>query len=306
MEHLIGVDGGGTKTLAILADLEGRVLGRGLSSASNFNAVGFEAACSSITAAIADAREDQPGELVALCLGLAGAGRQEDQDQFRAWVEKTFPKTRIQVTSDAEILLAAFEPYGEAVMGLVCGTGSGVYGRTAGGELLRAGGWGYLFGDEGSSFAIGAAILRAVMHAYDGRGEPTLLTDLTLARRGLKDPQGLIRDIYGAESSRAEIAALASLAEEAARQIDPVALNILDEAALDLAHTVQAVYRKLGNFPLPLAITGSTILSGDRYAACFHRACHQRGMEFTEVRRIDEPAEGAVRLARALISGAGC
>ena len=87
-------------------------------------------------------------------------------------------------------------PSGPA-LALICGTGSIVYGRTVTGELLRAGGWGYLFGDEGSGYAIGIAALRAVMRAYDGRGRETLLSELVLGRYGLHTPPELIQAIYG-------------------------------------------------------------------------------------------------------------
>ena len=75
MNYILGVDGGGTKTLALLGNLDGNVLARGVSGPSNYNAIGFDAACSSLESAINLARKDYPGEITNLCLGLAGAGR---------------------------------------------------------------------------------------------------------------------------------------------------------------------------------------------------------------------------------------
>ena len=312
MTIILGIDGGGSKTLALLADQNGQVLAHGLGGASNYHAVGFEAACAAIETAIAQAFSSASAlhpsisklaesHISALCLGLAGAGRPDDRAKFQVWAAKRFLQTQIQVVSDAEILLAAGAPSGPA-LALICGTGSIVYGRTAAGELLRAGGWGYLFGDEGSGFALGAAALRAVMRAEDGRGKPTLLTDLVLARRGLEQPQGLVKSIYGAEIPRVDIAALSDLVEQAASQADPVALDILDTAAQELAQTVQAVYRQLGQHPVPLALTGGVILNGALYAAQFHLACQNLGLEFSNIQEVPEPAEGAVRLARELLT----
>jgi N-acetylglucosamine kinase-like BadF-type ATPase len=297
--YILGIDGGGTKTLALLADLDGQVLARGTSGASNYNAVGFEAACTAIEVAISAARQLQPGEITALCLGLAGAGRPDDRAKFHAWAAERFPYSKIQVVSDAEILLAASESTG-AALALICGTGSIAYGRMESGELLRAGGWGYLFGDEGSGFALGSAALRAVMRAYDGRGRSTMLTDLVLTRRGLKNPQSLVKNIYGAESPRAEIATLADLIEQAASQDDPIAIAILDESAHELAQTVLAVFRKLGNTSVPLVLTGGVILHGMRFAAKFRQACQNLGLDFSAIHEIPEPAVGAVYLAQAL------
>jgi N-acetylglucosamine kinase-like BadF-type ATPase len=292
---VVGVDGGGTKTLALVAGLDGQRLGQGLAGASNYNAAGFEAACREIEAAILRALESAPGEVSAICLGLAGAGRPEDVERFLRWGGEKFPEAALKVVSDVEILLACTRP-GPA-LALICGTGSIVYGRTAEGELLRAGGWGYLFGDEGSGYAIGAAALRAVMRAEDGRGAATLLSALLLARCGVKTPQGLVRSIYGAEMPRAEIAGLAELVEQAAAQKDALALSILDVAANDLAEMVQAVQRRLGSLPLPLALTGGMILHGSILAGLFRRACEERRLVFSSVTEVAEPVEGAVRLA---------
>src|ERR1041384_2178791 len=179
MNYLLGVDGGGTKTLALLGDLDGNGLARGMSGPSNYNAVGFEAACSALESAIQLARKEYPGTISALCLGLAGAGRPDDIARFQNWASDKFPGTAVRVLSDAEVLLRAGSPSGPALV-LICGTGSIVYGRTITGELIRAGGWGYLFGDEGSGYTIGIAALRAVMQSYDGRGPKTLLSQLLL------------------------------------------------------------------------------------------------------------------------------
>ncbi len=301
MDYVLGVDGGGTKTLALLADLDGNVLARGLSGPSNYNAVGFEAACLALESAIRMAWKDHPGEISALCLGLAGAGRKEDIEKFQNWAVKKFPKTVVKVASDAENLLMAGAPTGPA-LALICGTGSIVYGRTASGEIIRSGGWGYLFGDEGSGYAIGVAALRAVMVAHDGRGTKTLLSELVLQRYDLHTPPELVPVIYGAESPRTVVAALSELVEQAAGQADLVAKAILDASAQELARAIAAVYPKLGTSSVPLVITGGTILHGKYLQDAFHRTCETVGLAFEAIRYVDEPAEGALQLARKLLN----
>ena len=294
---VLGVDGGGTKTLALASGVDGRWQRRGVSGPSNPYAVGFESACVAIEAAISEALDGN--EMVALCLGLSGAGRPEDIEQFTVWARAKFPGVALKVVNDAEILLAAGASAGPA-LALVCGTGSIVFGRAADGHLVRAGGWGYLFGDEGSGFAIGASALRVVMQAFDGRGASTLLTELILARRGVESPPGLVSSLYGAESPRTEIAGLAELVEQAAARGDALALSILNEAAFELAESVRAVYRSLGNIPIPLMLSGGVILRGKVLAEAFRRACETLGLVFTEMIEVPEPVAGAVRLAREL------
>ncbi len=302
MDYILGVDGGGTKTLALLGDLAGDVLARGVSGASNYNAVGFDAACLALESAINMARQGYSGNISALCLGLAGAGRREDIERFSNWAVHKFPTAVVQVASDAEILLMAAAPSGPA-LALICGTGSIVYGRTVTGELIRAGGWGYLFGDEGSGYAISIAMLRAVMQAYDERGPETLLSELVLERYGLHAPPELIHRIYAVESPRSVVANLSELVEQAAGRDDAVAIAILEESSQELVRTIAAVYPKLGTSIVPLVITGGTILHGRYLKQAFNRACDTQGLAFTAIRYVVEPAEGALQLARKLSMG---
>lgn len=301
MNYILGVDGGGTKTVALLGDQDGNVLARGLSGPSNTNAVGFEAACLALENAIHRARADHPGEISAMCLGLAGAGRNEEIEQFQNWAAHKFPKAALKVVSDAEILLTAGASSGPA-LALICGTGSIAYGRTVTGELIRAGGWGYLVGDEGSGYAIGAAALRAVMQAYDGRKSTTLLSELVLKRFEAHTPPDLVRSIYGT-LSLSTIASLTDLVEQAAESGDAVATAILDEASRELARAIAALYPKLGISSVPLILSGGTILHGRYLRKAFQHACERQKLEFTRVHDVVEPAGGALKLAWQLSLG---
>jgi N-acetylglucosamine kinase-like BadF-type ATPase len=135
------------------------------------------------------------------------------------------------------------------------------------------------------------------MQAYDGRGPSTLLTELVLARRGLSSPPELVRNIYGAESPRLEVASLADLVDQAVGKGDAVAVIIIEEMAGELARTISVVYPKLGASVPQLIITGGTILNGTYLQAAFQRACESLGLMFSEKYYVFEPAEGAVRLA---------
>jgi len=278
------------------------VLARGISGPSNYNAVGFDAACSALERAMLMARKDYPGEISALCLGLAGAGRAEDIQRFQNWAVDHFPTTAVKIVSDADILLMAGAPSGPA-LALICGTGSIVYGRMVTGEIIRAGGWGYLFGDEGGGYAIGIAALRKMMQAYDGRGPETLLSEMVLERYGLHTPPELVHTIYGAESPRSAVATLSELVEQAAGQGDSVAIAILDESSRELARAIAAVYPRLGVSTVPLVVTGGTILHGRYLQKAFNHACETQGLKFTAVRYVLEPAECAIQLARKLLFG---
>src|SRR5689334_17310708 len=192
---LLGIDGGGSKTVALLADSQQAILGRGAAGASNHNLLGARAAFEALDQAVRLAFEDAkiaPAPPRALCLGMAGAGRPADIALFQAWAAERWPGTPVAVVSDADLVLAAGPGNGWG-LGLICGTGSIAYGRDRSGMTARAGGWGSLLGDEGSGYAIGLAGLRAVARAADGRGPATVLTDTLLGHWSLAAPQSLIQ-----------------------------------------------------------------------------------------------------------------
>lgn len=294
---VIGVDGGGTKTVAWLAQGEA-VLGRGSAGPGNPRAAGFEVAQANIAAAIAAAFADAklPRQTAAAaCFGLAGAGRAAEQEQIATWVVGCGIAAQVKVTGDAEPILAAASPDNVGVV-LICGTGSLAWGRNAEGETARCGGWGYLLGDEGSGYAIALAGLRAAMRAADGRGPPTDLLASFQTALEAKSPAELIGNVYGPEMSRERLAGLASVVFER-HGTDAVAEQIVAAAASELVEMVATVARRLG---LPagftLALAGGVLLHQQPFA-------EQVAREYSDHWKIvEEPVQGAVALARKMVS----
>jgi len=301
---LVGIDGGGSKTVALLSDLDGRVLGRGLAGPSNYQVVGIqvagEALNQAIRAAFAEAKIEPclPG---AFCLGLAGVDRPDDYALIRAWADEHLPGTPTAIVNDAQLVLAAGTPEGWGVA-TICGTGSIVYGRNHTGQTARVDGWGHLLGDDSSGHAIGRAALRAIMRAHDGRGPQTQLTRLILEHWSLAAPEDLIRHVYVMQASTQDIAALAALVEAAASAGDPVAQSILKDAGRELALAVAAVAKQLRmQGAIPCAQAGSVIVKGHFAQQMFLDSTAALGLQLDPVMPVAEPAQGALRLARQLI-----
>jgi N-acetylmuramic acid 6-phosphate etherase len=298
---LIGIDGGGTKTVALLSDLEGRVLGHGLGGPSNYQVVGLRVTSESLHQAIRAAFADANIEPVpprAVCLGLSGVDRPDDYAAMRAWADEQMPGTQAVIVNDAMLVMAAGTPEGWGIA-MISGTGSIVYGRAQDGHMTRAGGWGYLLGDEGSGYDIGLAALRAIVRADDGRAPQTALTRMILDHWSLATPQGLVSQVYFGPVPTQKIAALASVVEVAAATGDPVAIKILREASHELALAVSAVARRLEmQGPIPCALAGSTVVKGRIARQMFVEAAASLGLQLDPVRPVSEPAQGALRLAR--------
>lgn len=303
-ELLLGIDGGGSKTVALLSDRDGRILGNGLAGASNHNVVGFAAASAeldrAIDAAFVGARIE-PCLPLAICLGMAGLGRPDDLALFRAWSYARWPGAHIAIANDAELVLAAGTPAGWG-LALICGTGSIAYGRDAGGLVARAGGWGYVMGDEGSGYAIGLAALRAITRAADGRGPRTLLTSLVLGHWSLSALKDLIPKVYREPASTAAIAGLAGLVDAAAADGDAVARQILHAACYELALALNAVAEQLA-LPMPVAcaLAGSLLARRPALVAGVLVAAAELGLAIEPATLVEEPATGALQLAARLL-----
>jgi N-acetylmuramic acid 6-phosphate etherase len=301
-ELVLGIDGGGTGTVVLLAARNGtgwKSLGRGESGPSNRQAVGTPAALAALDEATdrAFAAAGRVRSAVrAACLGLAGAGRPGDQEIVREWAARANLAPHVQVIEDAALLLAAGTPAGWGVA-VVAGTGSMAFARAADGRTARSGGWGPLLGDEGSGYAVALSGLRAAARSADGRAAATPLTDRLLAAYGLTRPEELIGVVYRG-GDRATLAALAPVVLDAAEAGDPVAEHIIRDAAGELASATGAAARQLNlGAAFPVALAGGLLIASPGYRERFLSALTDRGLAVGPVALVIEPAEGAVRLA---------
>ncbi len=300
---ILGIDGGGTHTRAQLADRDGNLLGAGKAGTSNPMVHGVPAAQRELELAIARAFENaaRPRERAgALCMGLGGAGRAREQQALVAWARQDIAE-RVRVVNDGEIVLAAGTPenWGAAV---IAGTGSFAWGRNRAGETARAGGWGYLIGDEGSGFDLARNALRAATQYADGRGAPTNLLNASLEFWNLDAPHELLTRVYRSGLTHADMAQLAPLVIQHAERGDSIALRLVQDAADSLAQGVRAIRDALHfeTSAFPLALTGGVLLGAEFYRAQFFHALENADCHCAPIELVYQPVVGAVRLAREL------
>lgn len=263
---VIGIDGGATKTVAVVMNQAGLEIGRSQSGSTNWNSVGIDTAYIHLNEAIIGALEQagrRSEDVNAVCIGASGVDRPLDRERMTGWLRAIFPAAALAVHNDAVIALASGaggEIYGVV---LISGTGMIVYGFDRAGNRARAGGWGALLGDPGSGYALGAEVLKAVTWAVDGRGPATALTQALLDHLGLERPQQLVDWAYR-DIAWERFAALAPLAVHCAQAEDTVAQRILAEGAEGLAGAVRAVVQnlKMADDPLPLVLAGGNLRPG--------------------------------------------
>jgi len=307
---VLGIDGGGTKTSAWIAwcraDGEPVVVGRGSAGGSNPLAVGLPRALENLDLAVDMARREAgaDGPLAAAVLGLAGSDREEVREPILRWADKRRLARRFHLEHDALPVLAAGsdETWGVAV---ISGTGSFAFGRNRQGQTARAGGWGFLLGDEGSGYAIARAGLRAAFRASDGRGPATRLLDDLLARLQGSQPTDIVPAVYRFATDPAAVAALAPWVFEAAAASDAVAQSIVAGAGGDLGGLVATVARRLGfdDEAFPLAMAGGVLLGHPPLADALLANLANQGLRASPVVAVHHPAAGALRLAARLREG---
>jgi N-acetylglucosamine kinase-like BadF-type ATPase len=297
-EFFLGIDGGGSKTAAVIVDSQGRIRGHGQAGSANYHTVGLETAVDHLTEATTQASRSAGcrAPLSAAWVGIAGLDNPTDHEVLLPKLRSL--ATSLRLTNDAELVLSALD---SAVgVALIAGTGAVALGRDRSGTRKRASGWGHLMGDEGSGYYIGSQALQAVVRAIDGRGGSTPLVEGLMTFWKLSRPDDLLYQVYH-RADKSDIARLAPLAFETAQAGDPVAQGIIRRAARELALAALTVGRGLefSGEDLPLALGGSLLLCQERYREETLRAI-RRERPIRDVVLASEPAKSAARAARQL------
>jgi N-acetylglucosamine kinase-like BadF-type ATPase len=303
MQHVIGIDAGGTKTRGLLADESGRVVGEAMGPGANISTGGelaVEKALHEVIDRLLVDRDIAPG---AIAIGMAGADRAEDHRIVRAILHRIARGVRAVVTHDALIALVAGAGDGAGVV-VIAGTGSIAFGRDRDNRSARAGGWGYVLADEGSGYWIGRQALTAVMREYDRRGPVTSLTPLVLSELRLGGPAEIGPRVYHGDLPLASIAALAPLVGQAAQAGDRLAADIIARAGEELCLAASAVVSRLnlGDEEFPCLLSGG-IFAVPALAAEMVRRLALVAPRGGVSRLAVAPAAGAIRLALEELSG---
>jgi len=235
--YFLGVDGGQSSTVALIGDESGRVLGLGRAGPSNHVEAGdgrdkfIGALRECLSNACAEAGLDFERIVFAsACLGFSGGPADK-----AALVSEAIRSERTLVTDDALVALSGALA-GEPGIIVIAGTGSISFGRNGAGETARAGGWGYIYGDEGSAFWIVRQALRAALRFEEGwdYAASERLRNSLLKATGAKSANELMHRFYTSEFPRSRVAGLAKLVDAAAVAGDHVACVVMADAAEEL------------------------------------------------------------------------
>src|SRR6185436_16069611 len=245
---VVGVDGGGTGTRAVIMDDTQRVLGQGQSGPSNPSRVGIAKAAMTVREAIDRACAEAAvhrDDIAIATVGLAGVRRRDIHQCTVEKLNECLKEIRsIELLPDGEIALFG-ATNGEPGLVVIAGTGSICCGRNRQGKKTCAGGWGPIVGDEGGASWIARKALQAVAHGADGRGPATAVTNAALKYFRVQNADDLSTAIYSPTMTNDRLAGFAREVVRTARAGDAVAVEILEDAGRELAAAAIAVIKKL-------------------------------------------------------------
>ena len=240
----LGIDGGQSSTTALIADEHGRIIGTGRGGPCNHvgSAEGrarfLSAIGSSLDQACRQAEIDGNTKFASVCLGLSGGA--EDKEVY---AKELIRSHRYKLTHDAEIALTGATA-GKPGIIIIAGTGSMAFGKNADSKTARAGGWGYIFGDEGGAFDLVRQAVRVALRFEEGWGQPTTLHKALLEVSGAPSANNLMHRFYN-QFDRTNIASFAPLVSRAAEAGDEAAQQVIDRAAEALCWFAKGVFSSL-------------------------------------------------------------
>ena len=301
MTYVLGIDAGASKTFALLADRAGRLVGFGRGGPGNHQGPGLDAAMEAVATAgrgaLAAARVAPEDTDVVSC-GLAGADLPEDFEMLQPALEQLRLGRRVDLRNDTQVALRAgtHQPWGVVV---ICGSGFNAAGRGPDGREIRWPGLGWISGDWAGGRAIAHEMVRMVMRAADGRGVPTLLTELVLDALHQPSPYELMRALYNQQIDAKHVLYLVPLVFQAALRGDQVAQELIIRVGEELGTSAAAIIAGLAMQELDVEVVlGGSVFKGEGplLLDTIRQRVHRTAPSAVLVRPTFEPVVGAVLL----------
>jgi len=297
-EYVLGVDGGTTKTIALVADLYGNILGAARGEGSNWTGLDVEIPMAVVIGVAQEALRQAgvlPSQVSLGLFALAGADWPEDHERRQAVLARAGLARQVIVKNDAFGGLRAGTrlPYGVVI---AAGTGA----NTA---VIAPDGREWVFGyyqDDGGAFHISREAIRAVLRAEDGRGAATILTEWILSQLHFTSVDDLLKALVAKEVDQASLLKICPRVFEASCAGDEVAADIIVRQGLGLAEAAVAAMRRfdLLQDALDVVLAGSVFKGpGQLLIDTVTMAIHRAAPHARIVRSLFEPVVGTLLLA---------
>lgn len=306
-KYVIGIDGGGTKTVAALADLQGMILKIGKAGSASVWNIGIKAAVKNITEAIKKILSEKEIKISSVVVGLTLI---QENPELSSKIQKEIFKDRrihrilkgkIKIVSDQIVGFRAGTDKKDGIV-LIAGTGCVVHGWKKGKEAI-ASGWGWL-ADEGSSFWIGQKVYQTILKYLDGRGPKNLLKKFVFQKFRIKEDVNLLNKLIYFEEPNKVLAPLSIICDKAAKKGDRIAQNIMREAGKELALSANTVIKKLNfqKIKFPVVLVGS-MFNSKIILKTVKKEIKRFAPKAEFILPKDEPVVGAIKMALNNLNG---
>lgn len=302
MRYVLGVDGGSSKTHALVVDERGRILAFGVGGASNHQVYGLQSAMSELRRAVISALDNAGLSPSVIELGyfcLSGADLPEDYALLQEAVEALNLAQSIVIKNDTMAALRSGTSRSWGVV-IICGTGFNAAGRSPSGQEIVLPGLGSISGDWGGGYTLSQEMIRLVMRAWDGRGKPTLLTDLVLGALSVDSVEELLSMLYHEQIGSRDLLDLVPLLFEAAHAGDQAAQELVVCMGTEVAVSANAIIRRLSlaEEDVEVVLGGSVFKGkGDLMLNTINDLVHKEAPGAFIVKPRHEPVVGAALLA---------
>lgn len=298
--YVLGIDGGGTKTTGIIATNKGEVVAQETVGGTNINSLGKKAVQLELLKLVTILKESSPNnfqQLEQVFAGIAGAGNTSNQEALNKMLLSLFP-SGVNVTVDHDAIPALYSgTIGSPGIVQIAGTGAITYGVNHLDERARVGGWGHLFGDQGSGYAIGRDALEEAFKARDGITKQTLLCELLMRHFGKDELPAIIPTIYQAENPKKIVSSLTMLVMEAVQQGDMTAKRIIQRNGAELGIAISTLVRQLFSSEdksIPVVLVGGLFNRYDILKDSIEQTIKEKGAMVEMIFPKIIPAGGAV------------
>lgn len=302
MRYVLGVDGGASKTHALVVEETGRAIGFGRGGNSNHQVNGLQPAMNEVKCAVNSALDSAGLSPLVVELGyfcLAGADLPEDYAMLQEAVKGLNLGKSIVVKNDTMAALRSGTTRSWGVV-VICGTGFNAAGRSPDGQEIVLPGLGPISGDWGGGYALSQEMIRRVMRAWDGRGRATLLTAMVLGDLSVDSVDSLLYMLYHEQIDSRQLLDLVPLLFEAADAGDEVAQDLVVRMGREVAITANTIIRRLSlaEKDVEVVLGGSVFKGkGNLMLNTITRLVHEQAPNARIVMPCHEPVVGAVLLA---------
>ena len=297
MKYYLGIDGGGTRTTAAVSDENGKVLFKSVGKSINFYSVGMERARENLKDVISDiCKNIGEIEFESAFIGCSALDNEATQETITSLCDGIIEAKKIGMNSDVFVALAS-SGEDECRIVAICGTGSIATGIDENGIVRTKGGWGHIFGDEGSAYSIAVNALKASAMLYD-EGKITPLVKKAEDFFGVDDLRKAIDKIYSSETTKDVLASFSAKVAEVANE-DFIAKTVIINEAHFFSKTVLAILNEIKNCTL-LSLYGGVFQNNELFRNSFIDDIKEFHSDLKIEMLTLPPEEGALKIAREL------